>query len=113
VVASVVLIVGIVALSAGLSGPSDPAVVAGALCTGAAFGAVNSLTLVWAFARVGTADRPVASTVWNASFDAGTAIGAVLIGALAASPLGLWGAFLVLAAMIAAVTPLGMIRSLR
>ena len=111
VTASAVMIVGIVALSAGLTGTNDLAVVAGALCTGAAFGAVNSITLVWAFARVDPADRPVASTMWNASFDAGTAIGAVLIGALAASPLGLWGAFLVLAAMVAAVIPLGTMRS--
>ncbi|HEU5267653.1 MAG TPA: MFS transporter [Jatrophihabitans sp.] len=104
--AALVLIAGIFALAAGLAAPSDPGVLAGAVLIGVAFGAVNSLTLVWTFHRVAAADRPVASTVWNASFDAGTAIGAVLIGALVSTSLGMWGAFAVLAGLVVLVLPL-------
>ena len=105
--AAFVMIAGILVLAAGLDGPNDVGVLVGALLIGVAFGAVNSLTLVWTFHRVDAADRPVASTVWNASFDAGTAIGAVLIGALVATALGMWGAFGVLAAFVALAIPLG------
>jgi len=100
-----VAIVGLLALSAGLSGASDAVVVAACALLGVGFGAIQCLTLVYSFARTTSSQRPVASAVWNGAFDAGTATGAVLIGALSATGLGLGGTFAVLAVLLAAVVP--------
>lgn len=98
-------IAGLVALAAGLSGPSDGVVLAACAMLGLGFGSVQCLTLVYSFARTTSSERPVASAVWNGAFDAGTATGAVLIGALSASGIGWWGASAVLAVLVAAVVP--------
>jgi len=100
-----VAIAGLFALAAGLSGPSDGVVLAACGLLGMGFGAVQSLTLVYSFARNASSDRPVASAVWNGAFDAGTATGAVLIGVLSATGIGWWGAFAVLAVLVAAAMP--------
>jgi MFS family permease len=60
------------------------AVLVAATVCGVGYGAVQNLTLVAAFARVEGPDTPTASAVWNLCFDGGTAIGAVLVGAVAA-----------------------------
>ncbi len=60
------------------------ALLAGATVVGICYGALQNLTLVLAFRSV---DRPhygSASAVWNVGFDAGTGLGAVVIGAVAA-----------------------------
>lgn len=98
-------IAGLLALSAGLSGASDGVVLAACAMLGVGYGAVQCLTLVYAFARTSTSERPVASAVWNGAFDAGTATGAVLIGALSATGMGWGGTFAVLAVLVAAVMP--------
>ena len=98
--------VGLLALAAGLSGGGAVAVLVGCAVAGVGYGAAQSLTLVSAFARTGPQARATASAVWNVAFDAGTAIGAVLIGALTATSLGIWGAFAVLAALALASVPL-------
>jgi MFS family permease len=98
-------IAGLLALSAGLSGPSDGIVLAACAMLGAGYGAVQCLTLVYSFVRTTSSERPVASAVWNGAFDAGTATGAVLIGALTATGMGWWGTFAVLAVLVAAVMP--------
>jgi hypothetical protein len=98
---------GLVAIAAGLSGHGAAAVIAGCAAAGAGYGAVQSLTLVATFQRVERRSHPVASAVWNMAFDSGTAVGAVLIGALTASALGIWGSFAVLAAVVLATVPLG------
>jgi len=59
--------------------------VLGALVVGPAYGALQNLTLVIAFAHVSAQRIPTASAVWNIGFDAGTASGAVLAGAIAAT----------------------------
>ena len=100
-----VAIAGLLALAAGLNGPSDGVVLAACALLGVGYGAVQSLTLVYAFARTTSSERPVASAVWNGAFDAGTATGAVLIGALSATGIGWWGTFAVLAVLVAAVMP--------
>jgi MFS family permease len=100
-----IAIAGLLALAAGLSGPSDVIVLAACALLGVGYGAIQSLTLVYAFARTTSSGRPVASAVWNGAFDAGTATGAVLIGALRATGIGWWGAFAVLAVLVAAVIP--------
>jgi len=58
---------------------------AGALVIGPAYGAIQNLTLLIAFARVPPSSIPTASAVWNIGFDAGTATGSVVVGALAAA----------------------------
>ena len=54
----------------------------GALVLGPPYGALQNLTLLIAFARVPPAGIPTASAVWNLGFDAGTATGSVVVGAL-------------------------------
>jgi MFS family permease len=103
--ACAIAIAGLLALSAGLSGPSDGVVLAACAMLGVGYGAVQCLTLVYSFARTTSSERPVASAVWNGAFDAGTATGAVLIGALSATGMGWWGTFAVLAVLVAAVMP--------
>lgn len=57
----------------------------GALVVGVPYGALQNLTLVIAFARVPAPAIPTASAAWNIGFDAGTATGSVVVGALAAT----------------------------
>ena len=57
----------------------------GALVVGVPYGALQNLTLLIAFARVPAAGIPTASAAWNIGFDAGTATGSVVVGALAAA----------------------------
>jgi len=59
--------------------------IAGALALGVPYGALQNLTLLIAFARVPSAGIPTASAVWNIGFDAGTATGSVVVGAVAAA----------------------------
>jgi predicted MFS family arabinose efflux permease len=107
--ACVTAAVGLLALAAGLSGGGTVAVLVGCLVAGVGFGAAQSLTLVSAFARTGPRARATASAVWNVAFDAGTAAGAVLIGAMIATSLGIWGSFAVLAALAIAGVPLAFV----
>jgi len=60
---------------------------AGGLLAGAGYGALQNLTLVSAFHRAGPGRVDQTSTVWNAGFDGGTAIGSVMVGVLASA----WG----------------------
>jgi predicted MFS family arabinose efflux permease len=78
---------GLALVAVGL-GAGDGWVLAGAAVFGAGFGAVQNLTLVTAFARAGEGGAAAASAMWNASFDAGTAAGALALG-LVATGLGL------------------------
>jgi MFS family permease len=75
--------------------------VLGAMVIGPAYGALQNLTLVVAFSGVPAARLPVASAVWNAGFDAGTASGSVLVGAVAAAA-SFGSAFTVLAVLVLA-----------
>jgi predicted MFS family arabinose efflux permease len=102
--ALVVAAVGLVACAAGLV-IGDAWLLAGAAVFGAGFGATQNLTLLAAFARAGEAGTTAASAMWNASFDAGTATGALLLGMLAAG-IGLSWTYVVVAALLAAAVPL-------
>jgi predicted MFS family arabinose efflux permease len=95
--------VGMVAVAAGLVA-GDPWILLGAAVFGAGFGAVQNLTLLSAFARAGEGGATAASAMWNASFDAGTALGALALGILAAG-IGLDWTYVVVAALLAAVVP--------
>lgn len=85
------------------------ALVAAATVLGVSYGALQNLTLVAAFAAAGPTRIPAASACWNIGFDAGTASGAVVAGALAASfsfPVALSAmAATSLVAVLAAVLP--------
>lgn len=63
----------------------DLLLVAAATVLGVCYGALQNLTLVAAFAAVERSNLPAASAGWNIGFDAGTASGSVLAGALAAA----------------------------
>lgn len=51
---------------------------------GISYGGLQNLTLLESFAAVRPRDYGVASAAWNIGFDAGTGLGSVLVGALAA-----------------------------
>lgn len=80
-------------------------VLVGAAVFGAGFGAVQNLTLLRAFARAGERGTTAASALWNASFDAGTACGALLLGFVFGA-VGLGWTFVLSAAALAVVVPL-------
>lgn len=86
--ALVTAVLGTALVALGLGKGSAPVLVAGAVLFGAGYGAVQNLTLVQAFAAAGTGHATTASALWNAAFDAGTGIGAIAVGALAATGLG-------------------------
>ncbi len=86
-------------------GAWDGWVLVGAAVFGAGYGATQNLTLVAAFARAGETGTTTASALWNASFDAGTAAGALALGFLAAG-IGLDWTYVVVAASLAAALPL-------
>ncbi|GGK57312.1 MFS transporter [Ornithinimicrobium pekingense] len=60
---------------------------AGCALLGAAYGGLQTLTMIRAFEKAGPRRVGAASAIWNAGFDAGTATGSVLVGAVAVG----WG----------------------
>lgn len=96
--------VGLVVTAPGLVAGSAWILV-GAAVFGAGFGAAQNLTLLAAFARAGAGGTTAASAMWNASFDAGTATGALGLG-LAAAGIGLPWTYVLVAALLVASVPL-------
>jgi predicted MFS family arabinose efflux permease len=86
----------------------DALLVVAAGVFGLGYGAVQNLTLVIAFARAGAAGAPTASALWNAAFDTGTAIGAVAVGAVADTGLGLPWTFTVTGLAVLVVLPVAL-----
>src|SRR6478752_1614451 len=110
-VCAVIGVLGLVLLgwgAAGRGGASGTMVVLGAAVFGIAYGAVQNLTLLLSFDLAGSGRRAGASAAWNATYDAGTAIGALLIGAVAAgsslTAAMIWCAGLVVITAVTAVT---------
>lgn len=116
---AVVCAVGLLGVGAGLLLGRDWLLLVAAAVAGVGYGAVQNLTLVSAFARVDPVDTPTASAVWNLSFDGGTAVGAVAVGALAAwgasggEPVGIPAALAATAVLVLLAAPLGLVRSAR
>jgi predicted MFS family arabinose efflux permease len=106
-------VVGLAVLAAGLWRGVDVLLLAGAAVFGTAYGAVQNLTLVVAFARARGHGASTVSAVWNAAFDMGTGIGAVVVGALAATGMGVPMALGACAAFIAVSLPLAVVASAR
>ena len=102
--ALVVAAAGLVLTAVGLN-TAAAWVVVGAGVFGAGYGAAQNLTLVAAFARAGEGGTTTVSAIWNASFDAGTAVGALVLGLLAAG-IGLDRTYVVVAVLLAAAVPL-------
>ena len=94
----------LVALGLRTDGAGGVAVLAGSAALGAAYGAVQNLTLVLALARAGESRTATVSAVWNACFDTGTAIGALAVGAVAAQ-LGLPVTYVLVAVLLAGLLP--------
>jgi predicted MFS family arabinose efflux permease len=95
---------GLLACAGGLVA-GDGWVLAGAAVFGAGFGAAQNLTLLAAFARAGEGGTTAASAMWNASFDAGTATGALTLGFMAAG-IGLPWSYALVAGLLVAALPL-------
>jgi predicted MFS family arabinose efflux permease len=72
---------------------------------GVGYGTLQNLTLVVAMSRVRSGDYGRASAIWNVGFDAGTGLGAVLLGSVATSS-SFSTAFLLLGAITVAAVPL-------
>ncbi|MFC5995623.1 MFS transporter [Pseudonocardia hispaniensis] len=93
-------------LAAGVSGAAGGAgLVAGALVVGVGFGLVQNDALVALFAAAGPQRYGTASAVWNIAYDAGTAAGAVGLGAIA-EPFGFRAAFGAAALLLVLAAPL-------
>jgi predicted MFS family arabinose efflux permease len=78
----------------------------GAALFGVSLGGVQSLSTVVIFARASAGFESVASSLWNVSYDAGTAAGAAFVGMIAGAGLGIPFAVAVTAALIAITFPL-------
>lgn len=76
---------------------------------GIAYGGLQNLTLLLSLSAVDRRDYGTASAVWNIGFDAGTGLGSVLVGMLAAG-LSFPTALLVAAALSLATLPLALHR---
>jgi MFS family permease len=88
------------------------ALLLGAALVGIGYGGLQNLTLGEAFAAVGPRDTLLASAVWNIGFDAGTGLGAVVVGAIAAG-FSFPAALLFAAACSLATLPLALMRPSR
>jgi predicted MFS family arabinose efflux permease len=108
------LVLGVAGCALGMGGFALAAVavpaaagicVLAAMLYGLGFGALQNDTLVMMFVRAGYGGSGFASTAWNTAYDAGTGIGAVVIG-LGAQLLDIPGSFAITAALITLVFPL-------
>ncbi len=77
----------------------------GSAVLGIGYGAIQNLTLLAAFARAGQQQTATVSAVWNVGYDAGSALGAALVGALTAV-ITVPGAFAAAAGLVALSIPL-------
>ncbi|MFV8048125.1 MFS transporter [Mycobacterium sp. 48b] len=76
--------VGLAVIAFGI-GVGGVLVILGCALLGTAYGALQNLTLVQAFAATGEHARGAVSVAWNVGFDAGTGLGSLAVGALATS----------------------------
>lgn len=67
----------------GGGGVGTGAFLGGLLLLGLSYGGLQNLTLLISFAAVDRRHHNLASAVWNVGFDAGTALGSVLVGVIA------------------------------
>lgn len=98
---------GIALVGVGLHGA--PAwVFVGAVIFGISLGSVRSLSNVVIFARAPAGFESVASSLWNVSYDAGTAAGAAFVGIIAGAGLGIPFSIAATGTLIAITLPLSL-----
>ncbi len=102
----VVAAAGLIVLAVGLALPDTALLLLGSAVLGLGYGSVQNITLLVAFSRAGPAHQTTASAVWNAGYDSGTAIGALLVGMIAAAGPGFPLTFAGCAVLILAGLPL-------
>lgn len=108
-------VVGMVLIAWSVRDPATGAVVAllaGMAVVGVAYGGLQNLTLVVAFQAVTRRHYGRASAVWNVGFDAGTGLGSVVVGFIAAGT-SFATAMLVAAGLSLATLPLALRRPVR
>jgi len=105
-----VTVAGLVATAWAVAGEGrEGMLLLGMALVGVAYGALQNLTLGVAFSAVPRRDQVVASAVWNVGFDAGTGLGAVVVGIIA-SAFAFPPALLAAAALALLTFPLTFIR---
>ena len=109
------LVIGAVGLALvvwGVAGGSRPVpLLLGTALVAIAYGALQNLTLLVAFRGLSRAQVPKASSAWNIGYDAGTAVGALAVGAVAsAASFGLGFGVLGVACLLALALLPGMVR---
>ena len=103
---------GMAAIAWSVMEPNETAalwLLVGMAMVGTSYGGLQNLTLVAAFQVVSHKGYAVASAVWNMGFDAGTGIGAVMVGMIAAGS-SFSTAFLVAAGLSLLTLPIAMRR---
>jgi MFS family permease len=102
----VVTAAGLTLSAVSLSGQVRPwLLILGMVVVGIGYGALQNLTLMTVFSRVRPLEYGAASAVWNVGFDAGTGLGAMVVGLIATASTFTIG-FLVMAALALAALPL-------
>ncbi len=107
--------VGLILVALAVSDPAAtqvPLFLCAMALSGVAYGGLQNLTLLLSLNAVQRKDYDTASAVWNIGFDAGTGVGSILIGSLAAR-LSFAPALLVAAAISLATLPLALVRDRR
>ncbi|MET3806760.1 putative MFS family arabinose efflux permease [Nakamurella sp. UYEF19] len=97
---------GLALIATGLSVSSSTVVLVGAAALGSGYGALQNVSLLVAFALAGPTRAATASAIWNAAYDAGTAIGALVVGMVAAAGPGFPWTFAGCAVLITLSLPL-------
>lgn len=75
--------IGVSAIAWAVHEQSVPVLLLGSFLLGSAYGALQNLTLVISFAAVTRRHIGLASAIWNVGFDLGSALGSVVVGAIA------------------------------
>ncbi len=105
-------VVGLALTALAIQNPNDTSVILFLIAlalVGVAYGGIQNLTLLLSLGAVSRKEYGTASAVWNIGFDAGTGIGSVLVGTIAAG-LSFPPALLVAAAISFATLPLAFVR---
>lgn len=97
------LVPGLLACAVGVAAmvQQGPVLLVGALLFGTGFGLLQNTTLILTMSRVKESEYGLGSALWNAAFDAGTGVGALLFAAVISSA-GFAPAFYLAAALLTA-----------
>jgi len=105
--------IGMAVMAVGFTTLSTVVLIAGVIGVAIAYGALQSVSLDAAFARLPASQATVASATWNAFFDAGTGAGTAIFAALAATSLHASGAMVAGGVAFVLIAGLSLIGTLR